>query len=274
MCILGLYLGFHYVRRFRSAFLPSTIFASFSGMIRDARGQFWEADFARRPENLNSESDEYKRKVGQNLLSIYMLTTGLYFVGERLREIASSRKLDLYFLASLLYTFLLTTIVFAIEYFGLERVAPGSFGGIAHPGFMDFVGFSFSTLMTADISALRPLSGIAQAGTYLQLFGSLLIIVLLVFVILTSIRERYNQDLDGVVNELKATSDKLGDLIEANYELTLAAAEAWLLEYSPDVMKLLLKLRHGEKRAKEITAAAEDERRPKKITGPSEGSSR
>jgi thiosulfate reductase cytochrome b subunit len=78
--------------------------------------------------------------------------------------------------------------------------------------------------MTSDISPLKPGSGLAQAGSYLQLLGSLLIVVLLVFVVLTSIRERYKQDLDGVVSELRDTSEGIGRFLEANYELTMAGA--------------------------------------------------
>lgn len=254
MAFLGVYLGVHFFRRFRVAFSPSTVFADVSGAIRSAWSRIKESEMAKqRTEGLDPASNEYKQKIGQNLLLIYMITTGLYFLGERLREVVNSRKLDLYFLGSLLYTFFLTSLVFAIEYFGLERVVPGSFTGVAEPEFLQFLGLSFSTLMTSDISPLKAASGLAQAGLYLQLFGSLLIIVLLVFVILTSIRERYKQDLDGVVNELGAASQSIGGLLEANYELTIAGAEAWLLEFNPAVTKWFLKLRHGEQRAREIS---------------------
>jgi hypothetical protein len=183
-----------------------------------------------------------------------MITTGLWFVAERLREVMRSRKLDLYFLASLLYTFALTALVFALEYTGLYRLIPNSFVGVSEPGLLHFLGLSFSTLMTSDISPLKAASGIAQAALYVQLFGSLLIIVLLVFLILTSIRERYRQDLDGVIGELGAVSDRIGRLLESNYELTLSGVEAWLLEFNPAVTKWCVKIRHGEERMKEIDA--------------------
>jgi hypothetical protein len=80
------------------------------------------------------------------------------------------------------------------------------------------------------------------------------IVVLLVFVVLTSIRERYKQDLDGVVSELRAVSDRIGGLLEANYQLTIAAAEAWLLQFEPTVVKWLVELRHGQDHAQEVAA--------------------
>lgn len=263
---LGAYLMRHFGRRFRTAFSTSTIFADFSGRIRSVWEGMGDSDMVNRLQDLNPGSDEYMEKAGQKILTIYMMTTVLYVLAERLQDVAESRKLDLYFLGSLLYTFLLTILVFATEYYGLERVAPGSFGGIAHPDLLDFVGYSFSTLMTSDISSLRPESGIAQALAYFQLFGSLVIIVLLVFVVLTSIRERYSQDLDGIVDELRVASNNMGGLMEANHKLTLAAAESWLLENNREATKWLLKLRYGEKRAKEIFEPIDVGRNAKEIS--------
>jgi len=253
MAFLALYLILHFARRFRVAFSPSTAFADLGGGIRHLWVGMKEKMLTKPPDGLDPQSTEYKQKFGQGLLSIYMTATALYVLGERLREVMNSRKLDLYFVASLLYTFFLTFFVFALEYFGLERIVPGSFAGSPQPGLFEFLGLSFSTLMTSDISPLKPISGLAQLASYVQLFGSLLIIVLLVFVVLTSIRERYRQDLDAVVNELRAASETTGSFLESNWELTIAGAEAALLEFNPVVTKWFLNLRYGDKRAQEIT---------------------
>lgn len=256
MAVIAAYLVYHFSRRFRVAFSPSTVFADAAGAIGKTWGAIKDSALVKRPEGLALDSDEYKQKYGQNLLTLYMLTTGLWFVGERLREVVRSRKLDMYFLVSLLYTFILTAVLFGFEYFGLYRLLPGSFVGVANPGLIDFLGLSFSTLMTSDISPLKPATGIAQISQYIQLFGSLLIVVLLVFVILTSIRERYRQDLDEVISELGVASDRIGSLLESNYELTIAGLEAWLLDFNPGITKWCLKIRHGEEGAKAIEAKA------------------
>jgi hypothetical protein len=255
MGFLGAYLVVHYARRLRIAFSPSTVFADVGQIVRKTWDQFYTSKMLMPPIDLDRDSPEYKQKFATNLLTVYMVATVLHFLGERLKEVVKSRKLDLYFTASLLYTFLLTAIVFGIEYFGLERLAPGSFSGLSDPTVLDFLGYSFSTLMTSDISPLKATSGVAQSLAYLQLFGSLLIIVLLVFVILTSIRERYRQDLDGVVDELAAASARAGNLLQANYDLTIAAAEALLLRTQPLSTKWILQLRYGAKRATEMYAS-------------------
>jgi len=267
MIFIAVYLVHHFFHRFRVAFSPSTVFADASGAIGKIWGSIKDSDLAKRPENLAPDSDEYRQKYGQNLLTLYMFTTGLWFFGERLQEVVKSHKLDMYFLASLLYTFMLTAILFSLEYLGLYRLLPGSFVGGANPGLIDFLGLSFSTLMTSEISPLKPATSIAQTALYIQLFGSLLIIILLVFVILTSIRERYRQDLDGVITELGIASNNIGSLLESNYELTIAGIEAWLLGFNPIITKLCLKIRHGEEEARQIEAKAGRSTEPEREGG-------
>jgi hypothetical protein len=262
MVLLALYLIVHFISRFRVAFSPSTVFADVGGAVRKVWDKTRTARWATRPEG-DPNSEEYRQQFGQRLLQMYVITTAFSFLAARLKEVIESRKLDLYFLGSLVYTFMLTTLVFAIEYFGLERLRPKSFVGIDSPTLLDFIGFSFSTLMTSDISPLRPTnSGIAQLLSYLQLFSSLLIIVLLVFVVLASIRERYRQDLSEVVKEVSAVGDRAAALIQANYALTIAAAEAWLLEHQRPLTKWLLRLRYGEQHAKEIPGYSDPTAQP------------
>lgn len=256
MFLAGGYLVAHYVRRFRVAFSPSTVFADVGGAVRKAWDSIRESAWLTRPKG-DPESEQYQQQFGQSLLQIYMTTAALHFLAARLKEVIESRKLDLYFVGSLVYTFALTTVVFGVEYFGLERLHPGSFSGADSPTLMSFIGFSFSTIMTSDISPLNPASGLAQLLSYFQLFGSLLIIVLLVFVVLTSIRERYRQDLGTVVEELGAAADRGAQLIQQNYDLTISSAEAWLLEHNAEITRWVLRVRYGEERAKQIPGYTE-----------------
>lgn len=256
MILAGVYLGIHYFRRFRIAFSPSTAFADIGGRVRrvweDLRGSPWLE-----PPAGESTSDEYKEEFGQTLLQAYMTTTVLHVFAARIEEVNKSRRLDLYLIAAVVYTFALTVVVFGVEYFGLYRLSPVSFEGVERPNLLDFIGYSFSTIMTSDISPLRGVSRQAEFLAYLQLFGSLLIIVLLVFVLLTSSRERYRHDLGWVVKELGLASNRCAQLIENNFDLTLAAAESLLLEHNAWVARKLLKWRYGEEEAEKIPGYTE-----------------
>lgn len=60
----GVYLVAHFVRRFRVAFSPSTVFADVSAVIRQVWGYTKETTMAKRPEGLDRNSPEYKQKLG------------------------------------------------------------------------------------------------------------------------------------------------------------------------------------------------------------------
>ena len=151
-----------------------------------------------------------------------------------------------------IYTILLTVLIFAIAYFGIERMTPGSFQGVSSPTLFHFIGFSFSNLMTSGTAPMIASSNLAQVISKVQLLTTLLIMVLFISVILTTIRKRYKQDFNGIIDELRIASDDASKYLEDNYDLTVAAAEAWLLEFNPIAIKWALKIRYGEERAKKM----------------------
>ena len=158
MVLLALYYCRHVVRKFKMAFQPASVFANLAEVIR----KFWNSykDKILRQVKVESQldpnSENYRTKTIENLNSLYMVNSVLLAVAERLKGAAVSRKLDIYFIVSLLYTALLTVVIFAFEYLGLEKAYPGSFNGIKSPGFWDFLSFSFNTIMTASISPIMP----------------------------------------------------------------------------------------------------------------------
>jgi hypothetical protein len=105
--------------------------------------------------------------------------------------------------------------------------------------------------MTAN-TQLTPVSVWAQILSNVELFGSLVIVVLLVFIVLTVIRERYNKDLEKVVAHAGSVSGELRTFLQENYDITLAGAENLLFRANPIAAKWLLQLRYGAARALEL----------------------
>jgi hypothetical protein len=113
----------------------------------------------------------------------------------KLQEVFDSRKTDLYFLGALLYTFLITLILFAFEYFALYKIQPTSFTGSGTKSFWTFFLFSFNALVHSGFASITPSSNLAFLLTNVELLAGIVIFIILVFVLLTSNRERYRQDL-------------------------------------------------------------------------------
>jgi len=108
--------------------------------------------------------------------------------------------------------------------------------------------------MTSEVSPIKASTGAARGIMYLELIPTFLIPVLLLFVLLTTMRERYKQDLDGVVDELKSASDQFMTALERDFGGSISAAELWLVEFNNPVITWCLNARYGEERAKQICA--------------------
>lgn len=232
--LLG-YLGLHYVRRFVGSFNRSTVFSASLQGVQKLRAQMDETGvIARTARVQNDDEDPMSRVLGG-----YMLLSGLRIAAEKLREVSETRRIDLYLISSLVFTLALTTGVFAAVFVGLERLDPASFNGPDGFGLWTSLGYSFSTLVPSDLMGIRPGTPAARALSLAESACSVLLLILLVFVVLTSTRERYRSDLDRVIAELRASAESAGRSLEREFEATMVEIETALLKSSPGVMDWL-----------------------------------
>lgn len=207
MALLLLYLARHFAMRVRAAFAPSTVFANIGAAMRG----FWETVKSTADtidvSGVAPGSEEYEKALAQNLLNRYLAAALLHRVARRLRVLHETRQLDLYFVAALLYTFVLTAAIYGFVYIGLLRVDPTSFSAAPSP--IEMIGYSVGTMLHFQLSDIRPLSFVAQMLTYSELFASIAIGLLLVFIVFTSTRERYRSDLASIADELADSSREL-----------------------------------------------------------------
>ncbi|MCF8055827.1 MAG: hypothetical protein K9K37_04195 [Desulfocapsa sp.] len=231
--IIGFMLLVHYYRQLKTVFASKTVFAR----TADAIGGMWEKVKTDNtfvlPDNIDPSTEEGEKQFLNSLIPMYILTAGLERVVGGMRSVAESRKLDLFFLLSWCATVCLTVFVFAFLYLGVEKVSPGSFENAA--GFVSFLGYSLCVLTTSDLSYIKPLSDTARIVSFLELCGSISVLILMVFLILTSLRDRYRDDFSRVANELETTMEKFENLMKENFKLTLQAADEKLLLCSHDL---------------------------------------
>jgi hypothetical protein len=76
----------------------------------------------------------------------------------------------------------------------------------------------------------------------------------MVFLILTSLRDRFRDDFARIADEIGDTAKQFEDLLNENYKLSLQAAEEWLLVYSSELARHLLRLRHDKATIVELEA--------------------
>jgi hypothetical protein len=250
MVILAAYLIWHFYRRVRAAFAPSTVFANVGGGLRNIWESFKPGMDSNDLSTLDPNSEEYEKALGQNILNRYMFAAVLARVARRLNALHESRQLDLYFVAALAYTFVLTTTVFTLFYIGIQRLVPGSFS--YPPTALELVGYSLGAMLHFQLSSVEPNSMATQLITYGQVVSSIVIAVLLAFIIFTSTRERYRKDVAAIAREATESSQKLEKVMLADFDLTVRSAELKILQLNAWLARWCLKSKYGEIEAERI----------------------
>lgn len=239
MVLLGAYLVMHLYRSLRKAY-RSSIFEGLGDLVKKMQltlegGQqgLWNK------EKYSTETKGYK----QQCLTFYVLNWGIDILSEKLLKVAKSRKPDLYLILSWLATVLLTSIIYALEYWALWKIDASSFKADYVLSFWSFWGLSFGKLTPSSLSTIIPASGAATAVAYTELFCSLVVLVVLVFSVLTAAREKYREDISDFVSELRGLGRYLEGQFYQLYTVAVAEVEVVLLPENAQLVNQMRKAR-------------------------------
>jgi hypothetical protein len=242
MSILGLYLSVHYVLRIRVAFRPTAVFAdvakAVASMWRESVKIYKRKDYEAHS-GAGPQGAEYDRKRVENLKQLYSNNLMWEFLAKKLNETVSSRRTDLYFIVAVLYSFLLTVTVFGFEYYALSKVDPGSFQTASQSSIWSYILFSFNVIMTTEFSRIVPVSDTALSLATLELFTGVITLIFFVYVLLTSSRERYREDLRNLALGLTQSSKEIERFLEKSLKMRLIDAEDKIIEHDPSFLKTM-----------------------------------
>jgi len=239
MVLLGVYLITHLYRSLRKAY-RSSIFEGLADLVKKMRVGLQGGQQALwKKEKYDSGTTEYQ----QQCLTFYLFNMSVEIVREKLLKVAKSRKPDLYLMISWLSTVLLTSLIYAFEYWSLYKIDALSFTANHTLSFWGFWGFSFGKLTPSSISAITPVSGAATVLSYSELFCSLIILVILVFSVLTAAREKYREDIGDFVSEVGKLGRDLQEQFFQLYALAVADVELVLLSSNAAFINQLRKAR-------------------------------
>ena len=239
MVLLGVYLIMHLYRSLKIAY-RSSIFEGLGDLVKKLRvalegGQrgFWKK------EKYDPGTKDYE----QQCLTFYLLNSGVEIVGEKLLKVAKSRKPDLYLMIYWLATVLLTSLIYALEYWSLYKIDVLSFTTNHTLSFWSFWGFSFGKFTPSSISAIAPVSVAATVLSYSEIFCALIILVILFFSVLTAAREKYREDINDFISELSRLGRDLQEQFFQLYAVGVVDVEIVLLSYNAVLINQLRKAR-------------------------------
>jgi len=186
-----------------------------------------------------ADPKDYPKKHVDNIKDLYMQNLMYAYLAEKLQKAVSARHTDVYFIVALIHSFALTMIVFAFEYFGLFKLAPTSFGHSYDVSFWSFLLFSFNAMLRAGYASVTPQSTLALAFANLELLASAVIGLCLVFILLTSSRERYRQEVRDVAKNLATSAREIERFLENKLRMRLIDAEAKIIAVDPSFADVL-----------------------------------
>jgi Ca2+/Na+ antiporter len=231
MTLLAAFLLFHFIDRVRMAYQPSSVLADLRSIAR----RFWRyaqekglLDSSDKLSKLDPTAPDYEIKRMEVISADFFTTVWIQAAAEKLRDLAVSRLLDIYLICAVLFSVVVTVVVYSALYYGLVKLSSNSF----HPvglSWLDLMGYSFGRLMTADLPDIKPVSGIAQCLVYSEMVFTLLLMVIGLQVVLTMQRERYQQEFDGLLDALGSAHQELAIQFESLYGMSLIDAEVLLM---------------------------------------------
>lgn len=238
-CYLVFFLAVHFASAFKRAYRRN----AFEGLSRGARrvadyiNQGFLDDPPRPLQKVKGASKtakrmnvkEGKRSEMDDMRAFYAGNQVIEYVSDRLEQVARSRKPELFLICSIVYTFALTTVVFALIYTGINAIDGHGFAEIGRGGFADFLGASLSRMTASGISGVKPVSDLAVWAYHLQSLAQVAVFTVVVSVLLTTRRERYVQDVKEFVVEIRSIASAMETRLNAAFNKTIEMVEQELL---------------------------------------------
>lgn len=242
MSALLVYLSYHYILRLRIAFRPTSVFANIGPIV----GNMWRTSIDTYKGNEfkarsgpDAKPSDYQKKHVQNIRDLYLNNLLAAHVANKLDQAVSSRRTDVYFIVALVYSFVLTVTIFGFQYLALFKLDPSSFNSTQQASFWSFLLFSFNVILHTGFATVVPVSGVAMVLANLELVAGLIIGLCLVFVLLTSSRERYRQDVKGVADKLSSSAKQIERFLDKKLRMRLIDAEAKIVAEDPSFAAML-----------------------------------
>lgn len=242
MILLGGVLCGRYCRQIKNAFCSHTVFSRVSDSFTAKWDSTKMSKLFVQPSDIKEGEEGNETGISSELLSSYLLTSVFAKVAKEIRNIAESRKCDLYLVTSILFTLLLTLTVYALIYLGLDKLNPLSFEG--EHGMGDYMSYSLCVLTTSNLTTVVPGTSLASTLSLVELLSAILISVFLLFLVMTSLREKYRSDISRVATELESMSNDFDQVFVTHYDKTLRAVEQLLLAQNDKSMRFALGLRY------------------------------
>jgi hypothetical protein len=248
MFILIIFLIYHFVKRFYLSFSPS----QYSSKFNAALNKFWDKkaienrlNEVSEPEDIELLTKEEKDKRNNEIQILLILNRLCLFLSSNLKRLQQRSVLALYVLISVIYTFLLTIVIFALENFALFNLNPANFSAVGSRSFLFFLYYSFNSIMTNNIADFMPVSDITRFANSIEIFFGVLVLIVLFYVYTTINREKYSAETDTMILLLNQQGEKFESHLTYQFNMSSEDAIKEIEKMNFSLIKLIYFLTSG-----------------------------
>ena len=166
------------------------------------------------------KSDEIPNKV---TMLIFANRT-LYFFAENLKRFKESRVYVVFFIISLLFTFVASVVLFSLINYGIYKLDPLSFSMSGYDGYFIFLYYSFNALIMNSVSVVVPKTFISMAINMFQISYGIILIIILIGIIISVNTQKYKDDIDQVIHAFNTQCEDVEHIFEMNFKITIRQA--------------------------------------------------
>jgi hypothetical protein len=165
------------------------------------------------------------------------------FISAKAAAAARGGTYNVILVFDLLHTFLAAWVVFALEYWALFRMDPGTFRGTEGTGLLQFVEYSLTVLTSSSVSPIAAAALGARWIANAEIMSMVIWGFIVAFAILTARRDAYREGLAKFTDEIRAAVSAIEHRIAVVYQLSAQALEELLARNHGEMVNMLRKTR-------------------------------
>ena len=183
-------------------------------------------------------SADYEKVKSSTMFGFLLFNRLTLFCAHRLRVFRQNRMIVLYGILKIAFTFVMTVLIFGLEYYGLSRFQPTSFTSGPH-SLLVRVYYSFGTFIKASVPMMAAQTPIAHILSVAEHVLSLVFGLIVVFIVTLILIEKHQEELDALISSLQEESKTLAGLFNEQFSLSLDALEIDMREKKDATLALI-----------------------------------
>ncbi|MBN2412881.1 tetratricopeptide repeat protein, partial [candidate division KSB1 bacterium] len=240
--ILFIYLIIHYKRRFIGALKPFKYFSIQSSRLKSF--WIWVNNNIKITEELKSKkyedfTEEEMSNWSSSLQILVLFNKICYFISLKIKNFQKKYVNIFYNLLKLVYTVILTIIIFTFQNYSLYKLNNANFEVKNQSTFHTFFWYSFDTFFNIKIEQFYPITLLSKSFYRIEFISSYLILGIFVTLFLNIYMKKQDQEINKIQKLIETQGQEIEKLIKNKFSLTIDDALIELEKIKSSLLKYI-----------------------------------